>query len=60
MKCDKCKKEIPIKPRKDLRPNAVGYELEDGREITLCYGCLEKLGKATYAERDAFFAELGY
>lgn len=60
MKCDKCKKEVSTKPRKDLRPNAIGYELEDGTEITLCYECLMKLGKATEKEKDVFFAELGY
>lgn len=60
MKCDKCKKEIKDGIRKDLHPNAIGFELENGKEITLCYDCLCKLGKATEKEKDIFFAELGY
>ena len=58
MICDKCKKKIKQGIRKDGLPNAIGFELEDGKEIILCKECLDDLGSRNEKEKQKFLDEL--
>lgn len=62
--CDKCKNNISdVIQRGDGLPNAVGFETEDGRIITLCADCINKLGELKERNDEAglkaFFNDLG-
>lgn len=60
MKCDKCGNIISNKiKRADGLPNGVGFELEDGRLINLCSGCIMCLGMLNDEGKQKFFNELG-
>lgn len=60
MKCDKCGNIISNKiQRADGLPNGVGFELEDGRLINLCSGCIMCLGMLNDEGKKKFFNELG-
>ena len=50
--CDECGKEI--KPgNTNGMPNGVGFELEDGKIISICQSCLIEMGKKAKKEGDA-------
>ena len=60
IKCDKCKKDFSeVVDRSDGLPNGVGFELENGKVITLCADCIKDLGSRDARGKDAFFKELG-
>ena len=60
IKCNKCGKYISqTLVRGDGLPNGVGFELEDGKAITLCAECIQDLGSRDDKGKDAFFKELG-
>lgn len=53
-KCNKCGKNIVTERRLDGLPNGVGLELEDGKTIYICTGCVLKLGELPEDEREEF------
>lgn len=64
IKCDKCNNNISdVIQRGDGLPNAIGFELEDGRVITLCADCISKLGELKERNDEAglkaFFKAIG-
>ena len=45
IKCDMCKKIFLPGNRPDGTPTGVSFVLEDGRKITACSDCIEKVGE---------------
>jgi hypothetical protein len=59
MKCAKCGKGFKKGNMPNGCPNGVGFVLEDGRQIDLCYSCIVKLGMIKdEKKKDEFFKEL--
>ena len=42
--CDECQKEFKPGNRPDGLPNGVGFQLENGQIINICYDCIIKQG----------------
>ena len=58
MKCDGCGKEFKHGNYIDGTPNGMGFQLEDGRLITLCRGCIIKLGMMSEEHKNEFFKKI--
>lgn len=56
--CDKCE-SIIVSGNTNGLPNGVGFELDDGKVITLCANCLKDLCSRDDKGKDAFFKEIG-
>ena len=63
IKCDKCDNMFISGNSANGLPNGVGFQMQDGKVITLCQRCIMKLGKLKEAGDKAglksFWAELG-
>lgn len=58
-KCDKCKKDFSeVVDRADGLPNGVGFELQNGKVITLCADCIKELGSRDRKGKNAFIKDL--
>lgn len=57
-KCNDCGKRYPIGNTNGM-PNMVGFQLEDGQVLNLCYKCLIKMGAMSEEEKDKYFKDLG-
>lgn len=55
--CDKCNKAFEAGETNGL-PNGVGFELANGKIITLCAECIERLGALDQQGRESFIDEL--
>lgn len=45
IRCDKCGNMFISGNTKDGLPNGLGFEMQDGRVITLCQKCIMQLGE---------------
>ena len=63
IKCDRCGNTFISGNTSNGLPNGVGFQLQDGRVITLCQRCIMELGKLKEAGDEAafksFWKELG-
>ena len=59
LKCDKCERVFINGKGIDHLPNGAGFQLQDGRVITLCRGCISCLGMLNEEGKQKFFNELG-
>lgn len=57
MKCDACGKSFKRGNYVDGTPNGMGFVMEN-RTITLCRGCIIKLGMMSKEQKNEFFKKL--
>lgn len=53
IKCDKCGNTFISGNTSNGLPNGLGFQMQDGRVITLCQGCIMEIGKLKEAGDEA-------
>ena len=63
IKCDKCGNIFISGNTPNGLPNGVGFQMQDGRVITLCQACIMEIGKLKEAGKEeeikSFWQDLG-
>ena len=59
MICDNCKKRFKAGNAPDGTPNGVGFQMQNGKIITVCRSCIMLVGMMSDSKKDEFFKKLG-